>query len=79
MAERRELAVAVVLARERHPVGPPGQQAAAGHQLRCVPGPRMRIARQLRGALYHLLRRIAFLALERPPLRPLPWLHIYPQ
>jgi hypothetical protein len=39
----------------------------------------MRIARQLRGALYHLLRRIAFLALERPPLRPLPWLHIYPQ
>jgi hypothetical protein len=40
-----------------------------------VPGPRMGIAGQFRRPRYHLLRHLAVLAVERPALGLLPWLH----
>jgi hypothetical protein len=67
-----ELAVAVVFPREGHAVVAPRQQAAIFHQHRGMPGPGMGIAGQLRRPLHHLLRRMAILPIERPPLRLLP-------
>src|SRR5487761_1073760 len=72
MAEVTELAVAVILAGKRHAVVPPGEQAAALHQHRGMPGPCTRIPGQLRRALDHLLRYVAVVALERPRLGSLP-------
>src|SRR5487761_1426505 len=72
MAEVTELAVAVILAGNRHAVVPPGEQAAALHQHRGMPGPCTRIPGQLRRALDHLLRYVAVVALERPRLGSLP-------
>src|SRR6185312_6482045 len=72
-----ELAVAVVLPRERHAVGPPGQQALVLHQDRRVPGLRVGIPGQLRRPLDHLLRHVAVVTFQRPPYRPVPWLHAH--
>src|SRR5580658_4725162 len=70
-----ELAVAVILAGERHPVVTPGQQAAVLHHQRGVPGTRTGIAGQFRCPLDHLLHHVAVLPVDRPPVRLLPWFH----
>src|SRR5437773_1466167 len=73
--ELAELAIAVVLPREGHAVVTPRQQAAVGHQHRGMPGPGMGVSDQFRRPLHHLLRPMAVLTVDRPPLRLLPWLH----
>ncbi len=75
VAKLPELAVAVVFAGKGHAVVTPCQQAAVFHQHRGMPGPCMGIAGQFRRPLYHLLRHMAVLAVEWPPLGLLPWLH----
>jgi hypothetical protein len=72
VAKFAEFAVAVVFPREGHTVVPPRQQAACFHQHCGMPGPGMGIAGQFRRTLHHLLRRMATLPIERPPLRLLP-------
>jgi len=64
----RDLAVAVVFAGKRDPVRSPAQQAALGHQHRRMPRPGMGITGQLRRPLHHLLRYLAVLAVQGPPL-----------
>ena len=71
IAKLPDLAVAVVFPRKRHPVGPPGQQAVVFHQHHGMPSPGMGIARQFCRPLYHLLRHVAVVTLQRP----LPRLH----
>ena len=73
-----ELAVAVVFAGEGHAVVTPCQQAAVFDQHRGMAGPGMGIAGQFRRPLCHLLRHMAVLTVERPPLGLLPWLHACP-
>jgi hypothetical protein len=42
-----------------------------------MPGRGMGITGQFRRPLYHLLRHMAVVARQRPPLGPLPWLHAH--
>src|SRR6266571_6519133 len=77
VAKLAELAIAVVLPRKRHPVGPPREQAAILHEQRGVAGPGMGIPGQFRGPLHHLLRHMAVVAFQRPPPRSLFWLHVF--
>jgi len=37
----------------------------------------MGIAGQFRGPFHHLLRQMAVMTRQRPPLGPVPWLHAY--
>src|SRR5579862_373221 len=78
VAELGELAVTVILAGKRHPVGAPGEHALVLHEYRGVPGPRMGISRQLGRPLHHLLSHVAVLAFQRPPLGPWLWFHAPP-
>ena len=66
VAEVTELAETVVLARQGHPVDPPGQEAFVLHQHRGMPGPGVGVLGELHGSLHHLLRYLAFVPLERP-------------
>jgi hypothetical protein len=75
VAKLRELAVTVVFPGKGNAVVTPRQQTAVFHQHRGMPGPRMGIPGQFRRPFYHLLRHMAVLAVERTPLRLLPWLH----
>jgi len=72
VAELAELAVAVILAGERHAVGAPRDQAAVFHQHRGVPGPGVGIAGEFRRPLHHLFGHRGVLPVQRSPLRLFP-------
>jgi hypothetical protein len=72
VTEIAELAVAVVFARERHPVDSPAQHALVFHQHRGVPCPGMGVPGQSGRPLDHLLGQVTVVPLQRMPPSPLP-------